>query len=95
MIHTLPSVLHKAAINIFCDNMRIGVNSSGPTNYEVVESCGYRNNFAFHKMRGHWLVQKVTLGSKEGLRSVRLFSISSFPHHKSFIGMETEIKKYR
>jgi hypothetical protein len=29
-------------------------------------------NFDFHKMRRHSLLQKGTLGSKEGLRSVRL-----------------------
>jgi hypothetical protein len=50
-------------------------------------------NFDFHKMRGHSLLHKVALGSKEGLRSIRLVSIASFPNYKSFIGMETEAEE--
>jgi len=50
-------------------------------------------NFDFHKMRGHSLLYKVALGSQEGLRSIKLVSVSSFPNYKSLKEMETEAEE--
>lgn len=50
-------------------------------------------NFDFQKMRGHLLLHNVVLGSQEGLRSIRLVSVSSFPNYKSLIGMETKAEE--
>lgn len=50
-------------------------------------------NFDFHKMRGHSLLHKVALRSQEGMRSIRLVSVPSFPNYKLLIGMETEYEE--
>jgi hypothetical protein len=50
-------------------------------------------NIDFHKMRGNSLLHKVALGSQEGMCSIRLVSVPSFPNYELLIGMETEVEE--